>query len=284
MNKQKSLTLIELLVVIVIIGILAGVIMISTSSSIDKANFAKAQAFSKTVQNELLLNLVSEWTFDEPAVSGKTLDSWGNNDGIVYGATRKDGNDGECVLRECYEFINSTNYIDTSYNLNGDKTVSLWAKSYSINTTNRMIFGVQSPTTSDRYYFGYISGFFGFGIGARLWNTNDANGFPLDKNWHFYTITSSGLIHKIYIDGIYKGQKSEASPVTDDYYIGNFQYINSLGNTPFDGLIDDIRIYNSALSNSQIKQNYIAGVDSLLSKKSISKKECNERINVLAYE
>ena len=35
--------------------------MISTSSSIDKANFAKAQAFS-TVQNELLSNLVSEWT------------------------------------------------------------------------------------------------------------------------------------------------------------------------------------------------------------------------------
>ncbi|MFA7157408.1 MAG: LamG-like jellyroll fold domain-containing protein [Bacilli bacterium] len=282
--KSKSFTLIELLVVIVIIGILAGVIMISTSSSIDKANFAKAQAFSSTVQNELLSNLVSEWTFDEPEQGGKTEDSWGNNDGIVYEATRKYGNGGECLFRGCYEFINSTNYIDTSYNLNGDKTVSLWAKSYSINTTNRMIFGVQSPTTSDRYYFGYISGFFGFGIGARLWNTNDANGFPLDKNWHFYTITSSGLIHKIYIDGIYKGQKSEASPVTDDYYIGNFQYINSLGNTPFDGLIDDIRIYNSALSNSQIKQNYIAGVDSLLSKKSISKKECNERINVLAYE
>ena len=43
MRNNKSFTLIELLVVIVIIGILAGVIMISTSSSIDKANFAKAK-------------------------------------------------------------------------------------------------------------------------------------------------------------------------------------------------------------------------------------------------
>jgi len=71
MNKNKSFTLIELLVVIVIIGILAGVIMISTSSSIDKANFAKAQTFSNTVQEELLLNLVSEWTFDNSSNIGE---------------------------------------------------------------------------------------------------------------------------------------------------------------------------------------------------------------------
>jgi len=40
MNKNKSFTLIEILIVIVIIGILAGVIMISTSSSIDKTKDA----------------------------------------------------------------------------------------------------------------------------------------------------------------------------------------------------------------------------------------------------
>ena len=79
---NKSFTLIELLVVIVIIGILAGVIIVSTSSSINKANLAKAQSFSNTVQNELLLNLVSEWTFDE----GGAQDTWGNNDGTVSGA------------------------------------------------------------------------------------------------------------------------------------------------------------------------------------------------------
>jgi len=48
--SNKSFTLIELLVVIVIIGILAGVIIVSVSSSINKANFAKAQSFSNTVQ------------------------------------------------------------------------------------------------------------------------------------------------------------------------------------------------------------------------------------------
>jgi len=65
MYKEKSFTLIELLVVIVIIGILAGVIMISTSSSIDKANIAKSKVFSENIKDNLILNLTSEFKFDD---------------------------------------------------------------------------------------------------------------------------------------------------------------------------------------------------------------------------
>ena len=108
--KTKSFTLIELLVVIVIIGILAGVIIVSTSSSIEKANFAKAQAFSNTVQQELLLNLVSEWTFDE----GSAQDSWGNNDGTVYGAIHQNKASRNCVYGGCYSFDGTDDYISST--------------------------------------------------------------------------------------------------------------------------------------------------------------------------
>jgi len=70
--NNKSFTLIELLVVIVIIGILAGVIMISTSSSIDKANIAKLKVFEESVANNLAANMVSRWKLD-----GNANDSWG---------------------------------------------------------------------------------------------------------------------------------------------------------------------------------------------------------------
>jgi len=49
----------------------------------------------------------------------------------------------------------------------------------------------------------------------------------------------------------------------------------------FNGLIDEARLYSAVLSSAQIKQNYIAGLDSLLSKGSISKEEYNQRIETL---
>jgi len=51
----------------------------------------------------------------------------------------------------------------------------------------------------------------------------------------------------------------------------------------FNGMMDDLLFFDSAISSSQIKQNYIAGLDSLLSKGSISKEDYNQRINELAY-
>ncbi|MDD2909706.1 MAG: type II secretion system protein [Candidatus Pacebacteria bacterium] len=124
MIKQKSFTLIELLVVIVIIGILAGVIMISTSSSIDKASFAKAQAFSSTVQNELLSNLVSEWTFDNPSSIGE--DTWGNKDMIIYGNTFYETNN--CFSQGCLSFNTMDDYATSSlvYNNLHSFTLTAW--------------------------------------------------------------------------------------------------------------------------------------------------------------
>ncbi|HOI59817.1 MAG TPA: type II secretion system protein [Candidatus Pacearchaeota archaeon] len=95
-NKQQSFTLIELLVVIVIIGILAGVIMISTSSSIDKANIAKLKTFSESIKNNLMLNLVSEWKFDESSGT-ESKDSWGNSN-FIFGTSP---NNPAWVLNNC---------------------------------------------------------------------------------------------------------------------------------------------------------------------------------------
>jgi len=294
--KNKSFTLIELLVVIVIIGILAGVIIVSVSSSINKANFAKAQAFSNTVQNELLGDLVSEWTFDNPSLPGE--DTWGNNDGTVTGATYKPKADGECVYGGCYEFdgvddqieVEGSNVSNSNLAITGAITLSSWLKSakkdeadfimgrglpfsplnnlgYSISkgSTNRFIFDIHSA--SERSYV----------ISTTI---------VIDSNWHFVvgawdgTLLGNGM--KIYIDGKLDNQNTSivslVSQPTYNFKIGS----DVAGAHYFDGLIDDSRIYTLAPSNSQIKQKYIAGLDSLLSKNIISQEDYDQRLNNLA--
>jgi len=301
MNKNKSFTLIELLVVIVIIGILAGVIMISTSSSIDKANFAKAQAFSSTVQNELLSNLVSEWTFDSDAVSNKTEDTWGNNDGTVYGAQYKDSRTGECVFGGCYSFDGQDDYIkitdNSDFDFENQMSAFVWVK--GTNQSVKYILTQWDAAASKRQWS--IGTDPGNGSKLRVMISSDGTFtnakiyITLDdvfnNSWHYvgFTWNNAGIL-KLYLDGATVNVTKSTNITFTSFYTADTNAVigayldNNAPNGFFKGLIDDVRVYNAALSSSQIKQNYIAGLNSMLANENISKEDYNERINTLAYK
>ena len=131
-NKQQSFTLIELLVVIVIIGILAGVIMISTSSSIDKASIAKSKVFEESIQNNLAANMVSRWRLDEIINTNKTPDQWGSNTGTLYGTNGLPQlrPSSECVTDGCFKFDGVDDYVsqDNAYFDQKNISACVWAK------------------------------------------------------------------------------------------------------------------------------------------------------------
>jgi len=293
MNKNKSFTLIELLVVIVIIGILAGVIMISTSSSIDKASFAKAQAFSSTVQEELLSNLVSEWAFNEPEVSGKTLDSWGNNDGTIIGAVYRDNTANKCVFGGCYEFNGSSSYIDLGSDILISQTNQGWTAMYWINSVDTSLIQHVNSAEADDFNANWLAI---YNRKLAVWNVDPGYwkyGSTIFENNKWYQIVfvcdPGGTKYRFYVNGGTEAGDhvnnvwSPAYSALKVRYIGRYEYAGSYSRY-FKGQIDDVRVYSEALSSSQIKQNYIAGLNSMLSNGSISKQEYNERINTLAYE
>ncbi|MGI6341095.1 MAG: LamG-like jellyroll fold domain-containing protein [Minisyncoccales bacterium] len=276
-NKQKSFTLIELLVVIVIIGILAGVIMISTSSSIDKANFAKAKAFSSTVQNELLSNLVSEWTFDEPEEGGKTKDTWGNNHGTVVGATQVD----DCVFGKCYSFNGTSDYIniggDSSLKLENSGTIIAWIYPTSL-TGFRVFYGSSGGADVDKTpYFmlngGQLRAYLGNGTNLNYVNSGY---YPKLNAWSFVGLSWDGTnINSFYNTNIKSLDQTYPVKFTaSTYFIGKPGQVDR----NFAGLIDNVRIYNSALSLAQVKKEYIAGLESLYLKGIISKDEFEKRL------
>jgi prepilin-type N-terminal cleavage/methylation domain-containing protein len=290
-NKNKSFTLIELLVVIVIIGILAGVVMISTSSSIDKANIAKVKVFEESVSNNLAANMISAWDADHVTkdTTWTLNDKWGNNNGTFY-----DGTVTTCSSSACPQIVNDkqmgsvlsfdgvNDYIqvDDVYcnSLNG-MTWSVWVKFNEIK--NCFILDQRELE------IGYQPFYLASNGDIQFYNTILKNNTYFDTNlktnqWYLLTATTENNLVKFYLNGSYFISKEDTSY---DFGVKNLMLGSRHNNTVFfNGLIDDVRIYNAALSSSQIKQNYIAGLNSMLANGNISKKEYNKRINTLAYD
>jgi len=286
-NKQTSFTLIELLVVIVIIGILAGVIMISTSSSIDKASIAKLKVFEESVKNNLLMNLVSEWEFDGPTAIGNTAtnndvtDTWGNKNGTVYGNPIIRG-ESDCVSQKCLEFDGDGDYVSFPHPSVGASpvlfTISGWIKPK--NTSSRFL---TPQSYGPDHYLHFITS----RIGVEICETSDTNershespsgSVPLNQWTHFeVSVDDANNNIKIYINGNLRANVIDTVPIAnwDSGWI-----LGQRGNSTYyyQGSVDTFRVYNAALSSFQIKRNYVAELKSLYSKGLILKDEFGQRL------
>ncbi|MDD4358911.1 MAG: LamG domain-containing protein [Candidatus Pacebacteria bacterium] len=305
MKKNTSFTLIELLVVIVIIGVIAGVIIVTTTSSIGKANITKLKVFEESVANNLAANMVSRWKLDDVIETNKTPDAWGNNKGTLYFDSLTPGagdsgtsgpmSEANCISGTCFKFDGDDDYISMGvifpqYNI---LSLSVWV--YPTGSKEKTVHGASASSYSkhsfnigidnaNKAYFRYLwddSGtttsvtIQGPNINLNQWN-NLVVVFNQIENYVLFYVNGSKFIGNV--DFLEKPIR--LSPELQDYNIGRL----GGATTKFNGLIDDVRIYDAALSSSQIKQNYIAGLNSLLSKGLISEGEYNERIESLSQK
>jgi prepilin-type N-terminal cleavage/methylation domain-containing protein len=276
MNKliQKAFTLIELLVVIAIIGILSGLIVVSMSGVTEKANIAKAQVFSNSLRNALMLNLVAEYKLD-----GNTYDSWGNKNGTIIGTPTISTN---CIQGSCYSFNGSTDYIyindNDAFTFSSEFTISAWAKTIIINRNERVVY-VYDATSTDGFNFLKNNSKWGFA----LYQGGSENSIYANNNltaeWTNIvgTRNQSGLM-KLYINGVLQiatGTIAGEINSSETIKIGSD---NSSG-ARFNGLIDEVRFYKAVVPTSQIKEQYYLGLNSLLINGSINREEYSSRLN-----
>jgi hypothetical protein len=79
------------------------------------------------------------------------------------------------------------------------------------------------------------------------------------RGWHFYVSTFDSTGTSLYFDGQSRSYFSIGSPMlpaTHDFAVGN----NSEGTAPFDGSLDEVRIYDRALSQEEILELYQLGL------------------------
>jgi hypothetical protein len=210
-------------------------------------------------------------------MNGDLTDSSGNgNDGTNHGATYTASG----KLGGAYSFDGDDNYVSTDYN-EEVKTLSFWMKTNDFDTLKGQ-FGQRYDSAEEsgnwqmhwddegshnklRIYAYSDTSMSGWSTSANGGTTYGGEfvtttTFETDT-WYHVVVTSSGTLLQYYVNGAYDNQKANNFVLgglsnDDDLIIGG-----SFGNEnlyPFNGLIDDVMIFNRALSADEIASLYDA--------------------------
>ncbi|MFT3933700.1 MAG: T9SS type A sorting domain-containing protein [Chitinophagaceae bacterium] len=149
-------------------------------------------------------------------------------------------------------------------------TIAAWVREIGVSSSIKTI--VDKPlgsTQSDSWHFGVITN---GGYVYTSWFFNDpgsSTGSQITAlanigDWHYVVATfdNSTKLHKLYVDGILKATNTFNNTIG---YDNNKMYIgaaleNNSPSFPMDGELDEIKIYDGALSAQQIANEYSAGI------------------------
>lgn len=204
---------------------------------------------------------VSRYSMDDSDVSGSTLtDSWGSNDGTINGATTGVSGVGG---GEAFSFDGIDDDVDTGIqSITTPLTLSCWITPDDVNTDQHIISNWASTGDDLFLRIGEPSGStdrwdFQHDQGGRVLTSN---GYPVNGETVFICgvidTVSNGM--KFYVNGVEVGSDDGVSDTINNgsnFHIGG----GSNGGKEFDGEIDEVRIYNTALNQSQVWQLYNIG-------------------------
>ena len=297
MYLKKSFTLIEILVVIVVIGILSAFILVGMSSISSSANIAKGQAFSNSLRNSLLINLISEWKLDEGAGTSAN-DSWGTNNGTLtcYGTgctnpVWRTGN--QCVKGSCVYFDGTQDYISVpdsnTLDISREITIEVWI--FPEIVSGYLVTKGSHNTSNGNYCIGKDPAYFTYWDGTGSNNYYNTSTWITNNKWSHVVLTYNFSTYNInfYVNGVSVSGSWSVAPDSANPVLTAFELIigarkHFLGGTVgtvdnfYRGTMDEIRIYGAALSAFRINQNYYIGLNNLIKNNGITLNEFNQRI------
>ncbi len=263
-KHSQAFTLIELLVVIAVIGILAGIVLVSLSGSKEKAELAKNISFSSQIHRAFGAYAIGVWDFD-------SLDGAVYSDMSGYGS-HCTPNDVTLVANDIATFNNALEFDGTSSYCNcGSKnslnpmteiTIEAWVYRKGDGTIATLQGIAHKKEGTENYLLGYnqSDGLIKFSLESDDISSNDA--LPLEEWTHIVAVKGRDNSMRMYVNGSIQSDTSSCSqPLvsTTDLYIGVY------GSNYFEGIIDEVRIYNETLSNSVIKEHYLASLNKHIS-------------------
>jgi prepilin-type N-terminal cleavage/methylation domain-containing protein len=270
---KKGFTLIELLVVIAVIGVIASIVLVNLSGSREKARLARTLQFWRSVNHSLGAYIIGEWRLE-----GNLNNSYGRgiDCNAMYGGPFF--RDPEIPALGKGAYFDSSYYLDCGDGVtigNNSFTFEAWIKTSSyggILQKNGAISDkwkgqmrvMSSGGYQDKILF-YVKAIYGTGDVYR-YSLKSVN----DGEWHYIV----GVCDRakpdhpdIYIDAELSNGVGGTAPngcmdlekVDSGIIKDRIGGASSAAN--FNGIIDEVRFYNTALTLGQIQKRYAEGLE-----------------------
>jgi len=230
---------------------------------------------------DLERGLVGHWTFDGADMTSNVADvSGGDNHGSLNGQAATTTVHG--VIGQALEFDGANDYVevedDSSLDLSSSLTVGAWINAQSLKTSDvtqwdsLVTKGGDGETAADNHNFALAyNGHSGFGTVNRwvflLENSSGSNcnlvgnaAASLNTWYHVVGVfDDDNNAIRIYVDGAEQNSGACSLTVNTNDLPVRFGDDQSSPGTPFDGTLDDVRIYNRALSADEVSRLYDLG-------------------------
>ena len=215
--------------------------------------------------------MVSWWPGD-----GNADDIWDGNDGTLT------GDFAQGMVGQAFSFDGTGDFVlvpdSGNLNITGDVTVDLWAKKTVFDDRVAVLVDkgaiatgtVETADAPGAYFLFLVRPSSGGNVGAGFQRADGSFalliGPPLsDSNFHHYAYVRSGNTHKLFVDGIMVASGDFIGSPGDTS--GLPLVIGASRNDPaptgftghFGGIIDEVEIFNRALTDAEIQAIYNAG-------------------------
>jgi len=210
---------------------------------------------------------VGYWKLDESSdgTSATTrYDSSGNGNNLTdenttSSTTGKYGKAANFVSSDSEETLTITDGNQSGLDITGPLTISAWVKPSSLNLINTIVDkGIREDDTQNSYrLYLHSTRTVRFSVssdGINWTGVISTTGINLGE-WSHISAEYDGTKIKIYINGILDTAEDFSSSIFDGtagFFIGAGEWTDGRRIYPFDGSIDDVRIYNYARTSSRI--------------------------------
>lgn len=220
--------------------------------------------------------LVSYWTFNEGDIDDDiVMDVWGDNHGTIMGKPKMvEGKVGECLEFNGIddsvrvENVPSMNFGEGDFSVEAWIQLNAWLAEQEYNIIGKAASQEGSPgwqlEGSTWGTPGQKSCFIFANTASGDWDANafeHANfSYDIDQ-WHHVVFTRSGGMVKQYVDGAFVVEEENnafSTNVDNDVNLDIGGRGPAGAPIPWEGLIDEVRIYNRVLDEDEVKQNFVA--------------------------